>query len=66
MMNRGCLIGGLVLVAIAAVLVVLTVALPSGQQIFMVGEQNRPLVPAAVLGVLGVALVISAAGRSAR
>lgn len=65
-MDRGRLIGGVILVAIAAVLVVLTVALPSGQVMFMVGSQNRPLVPAAVLGVLGVALLISATGGTAR
>lgn len=59
-MNIGRFIGGIVCLAIAGLLAVLNYALPADRLMFMVGDANMPLVPAIILGILGVILVISA------
>jgi hypothetical protein len=60
MMNKGRLIGGLVCVAVAALLAVLMFTLPEGSVVFMIGDTNQPIVPVIVLAGVGVALVSSA------
>lgn len=59
-MNVGRFIGGIVCLAIAGLLTVLNFVLPSDRLMFMVGDANMPLVPAIILGILGVVLVVSA------
>jgi hypothetical protein len=59
-MNKSRPIVGIVLLAIAALLAVLTVALPGGKMVFMVGDTNMPLLPAMILGILGLALLVTA------
>lgn len=59
-MNKGRLIGGIICLAAAALLAVLSFALPPDKMIFMVGEANVPLLPAAVLGIVGVVMVVTA------
>ena len=62
-MNRGRLIGGIICLAIAALLAVLNVTLPANEMMFQIGEENMPWAPVAVLGVVGIVLVATAAGR---
>jgi hypothetical protein len=59
-MNKSRLIVGIALLAIAALLAVLTVALPGGKMVFMVGDTNIPLLPAVILGILGLVLLVTA------
>lgn len=59
-MNRSQAIGGFVCLAIAALLAVLTVTLPSDKMVFMIGDVNAPVVPVVVLAVVGLALVVTA------
>lgn len=61
-MNKSQLIGGIICLAVAALLVVLNVRLPPDEMIFMVGDTNMPWVPPAVLGVVGIVL-LATAGR---
>jgi hypothetical protein len=59
-MNRSQAIGGLVCLAIATLLAVLTVTLPKDRMMFMIGDVNAPIVPAIALGVIGVVLLVAA------
>ncbi|MGD2041140.1 MAG: hypothetical protein PVH11_09955 [Anaerolineae bacterium] len=59
-MNKGRLIGGLVCVAVAALLAVLMFTLPEGKVVFMIGDSNQPIIPVIVLAGIGVALISSA------
>jgi hypothetical protein len=56
-MNRGRLIGGIICLAVAILLAVLNLRLDADQMMFVVGGQNRPWVPVAILAVIGVALL---------
>jgi uncharacterized integral membrane protein len=56
-MNVGRLVGGLICLAIAALLAILNSTLPENELMFMVGDQNMPLLPVAILGVVGVILL---------
>ncbi len=55
--NKGRLIGGLVCVAAAVLLAVLSFALPEGDVVFMMGDTNAIYVPIFVLGGLGLWLL---------
>jgi hypothetical protein len=57
MMNKGRLIGGIICLAIAALLGVLSFRLPADEFMFQVGEENMPWIPVAALGIAGIALV---------
>jgi hypothetical protein len=56
-MNVGRLVGGLICLSIAGLLAVLTYALPENEMLFMVGDQNVPILPAIVLGIVGIVLL---------
>ena len=56
-MNKGRLIGGLICLAIAILLGILYFALEPDQLMFTIGGQNRPWVPAVILGVIGIVLL---------
>lgn len=58
--NRGSLIGGIVCLALAAFLAVLNLTLPPDEMMFMIGDRNMPMVPVAILAVVGLALIIGA------
>ena len=59
-MNKGRLIGGAICLAAAALLAVLSFALPPDKMVFMVGEANVPLLPAIVLGIVGLVMLVTA------
>jgi MFS family permease len=59
-MSRSKLIGGIICLAAAGLLAVLTVALPENEMVFMVGDTNMPFVPALILGIIGVVLLATA------
>jgi hypothetical protein len=56
-MNVGRLVGGLICLAVAALLAVLNYALPDNETMFMIGDQNVPMLPVAILGVVGIVLL---------
>jgi hypothetical protein len=60
-MNVGRLVGGIICLAIAVLLAVLTYTLPENQMMFMIGDENVPIVPAIILGIVGIVLVATAA-----
>lgn len=59
-MAKGRLIGGTICLALAVLLAVLVFALPEDRMIFMVGNTNAPIIPAAILAVVGVLLLTTA------
>lgn len=59
-MNVGRFIGGIVCLAIAGLLTVLNFTLSPDKLMFQIGDANMPMVPAIILGIVGVILVISA------
>ena len=64
-MNTVRMTGGLILLALAVLLAVLTAILPPENMMFMIGDANVPLVPAIVMGVVGIWLM-ARSGRSGR
>jgi hypothetical protein len=62
-MNKGRLIAGIIILAVAVLLAVLNATLPENEMVFMVGDVNMPWLPAMVLGIVGVVL-LATAGRS--
>ena len=56
-MNKGQLVGGIICLALAALLGVAMFALPEGKVVFMIGDNNVPWVPVIVLAGIGVALI---------
>jgi hypothetical protein len=61
-MKRSNLIWGIICLAIGALLVVLNYTLPEGDVVFTIGDQNMPLVPAAILLVVGTVLLATGKG----
>lgn len=55
--NKGRVIGGIICLALALLLAVLTFTLPENQMMFMIGDDNVPIVPAIVLGIIGIVLL---------
>jgi len=47
---------------LAVLIAVLTFVLPADKMIFMVGDANVPIVPAIILGIVGIVL-LATAGR---
>jgi hypothetical protein len=66
MMNKGRMIGGIVCLVLAALMGVLSLALPD-KVMYLVDGENIPGVPVAALGLVGIVLLVSAAigGRKA-
>lgn len=62
-MKRSNLIGGIICLALAALLTVLNFTLPPEDIMFQLGDQNMPWVPPIVLGVIGILLLATGAGR---
>lgn len=60
-MNKPRMIWGIICLVLAVLIGVLSAALPPGTITFMVEGTNQVWVPAAVLGVLGIVLLVSAA-----
>jgi hypothetical protein len=57
-MNKGQVIGGIILLAAAALLAVVNLRLPSEDLMFDVGFGNMPWLPVAVMAVIGVVLLV--------
>lgn len=62
-MNTSRFVGGVICLAIAALLTVLNLTLPPEDLMFMVGSVNMPWVPPIVLGIIGIVLVATAFGQ---
>lgn len=62
-MKRSNLIGGMICLAIAALLTVLNFTLSEDSLMFMVGDQNMPWVPPVVLGIVGIVLLATGAEK---
>ena len=58
-MNKGRLIGGIICLAIAILLGILNLTLEADRLMFMVGGENRPWVPVAILAVIGIVLLVT-------
>ncbi len=59
-MHTGRLVGGIVCLSAAVLIAILTFVLPSDRMMFMIGDENMPIIPAIILGVIGVWLIYSA------
>jgi hypothetical protein len=59
-MDRGKLIGGIICLALAALLLVLNLRLPEDELMFMVGDRNMSFLPPIILGVVGIVLLATA------
>lgn len=59
-MDKGRIVGGIICLALAALLAVLNLRLPADEMMFNVGGKNMPWVPVAGLAVVGVVLLASA------
>jgi len=62
-MSKSRLIWGIICLALAVLLAVLTFVLPAGTITFMVDDTNMPWVPPVVLGILGIVLLATAVKR---
>ena len=62
-MDKGKLVGGIICLALAALLGVAMFALPEGKVVFEIGDNNVPWVPVIVLAGIGVALLSTARRR---
>lgn len=61
-MNKGRLVGGIICLALAALLGVLNLTLSADKLMFTVGDENMPWVPVAVLGIVGIVLLVTSVG----
>lgn len=59
-MDKSRVIGGMICMAAALLLAVLAYTLPADKMMFMVGDENMPIVPAIGLGVIGLVLLVTA------
>jgi len=59
-MNKGKLIGGGICLGIAVQMAILNFTLPPEKLMFMVGDQNMPIVSPIILGIAGGVLLFSA------
>ena len=62
-MKKSNVIGGIICLAIAALLTVLNLTLPEDNMMFMVSGQNMPWVPPVVLGIIGIILLATASEK---
>ncbi len=61
-MNKSRFMWGIICLALAALLGVLSVVLPADKMMFTVGEENMPWVPAVILGIVGIVLLVTSVG----
>jgi hypothetical protein len=62
-MNVGRLVAGIICLALA----VLNSVLPEDELLFQIGDRNMPIVPAIILGIVGIVLVATAVtGKKAK
>jgi hypothetical protein len=59
-MDKGRLIGGIICLAVAALLAVLNVRLPAEKLMFSALGENMPWVPVVILGLVGLVLLVTA------
>ena len=59
-MNNSRLIGCIICLFFAVFIAVLTFVLPEDRMMFTVGEKNLPIVPAIILGIVGIILLATA------
>ena len=59
-MDKGRLIGGIICLAVAALLAVLNVRLPADKLLFSFMGENMPWVPVIILGLAGLLLLVTA------
>jgi LytS/YehU family sensor histidine kinase len=59
-MNKGRLVGGIICLALAALLLVLSIRLPTDKLMFMVGGINVPMI---ILALVGLASLVTARKR---
>ncbi|MGD2026960.1 MAG: hypothetical protein PVI99_04015 [Anaerolineales bacterium] len=62
-MKKSNVIGGIICLAIAALLTVLNLTLSEDKLMFMVSGQNMPWVPPVVLGIIGIILLATASEK---
>jgi hypothetical protein len=62
-MNKGRFIGGIICLAVAALLAVLIFRLPANEFVFMIGDSNMPWIPVIVLAGVGAGLIGTAPRR---
>ena len=55
--KKGRVIGGIICLALALLLTILTFALPEERLMFMIGDDNVPIVPAILLGNIVITLL---------
>jgi hypothetical protein len=60
--DKGRLIGGIICLAVAALLAVLNVRLPADKLLFSFMGENMPWVPVIILGLAGLVLMVTAPG----
>ena len=63
-MNKSQLIGGIICLALAAFLVALYIALPPEELMFLIGDNNIPLLPI-ILAILGILLLATSRKQNA-
>jgi hypothetical protein len=61
-MSKGRLVGGIICLALAALLGVANLTLPADKLMFQVGEENMPWIGPAILGIAGIVLLVTAIG----
>jgi hypothetical protein len=64
--DKGRLIGGIICLALAALLGILNVTLPADKLMFSAGGENMPWVPVVILGIVGLVLLVTAPGGRQR
>lgn len=61
-MNKGLFIGGIASLVLAVLMGVLYFTLPADKMMYMIGDQNVRWAPAVVFGIVGIVLLVMAAG----
>ncbi len=61
-MDKGRVVGGIICLAVAALLGVLHFTLPADELMFQVGDENLSWLPPVILGIVGIALLVTAVG----
>lgn len=62
-MDKSKVIGGIICLALAAFFAVLSFVLPPDRMVFMVGDENIPILPSIILAIVGIGLLATAGRR---